>query len=200
MVAYEGNVFFKSKNIDFNSHKNNKELKKDIQIVFQDPYGSLSPRMTIAEIVGEGLGVHFKLSKKEKEFKIDKVLSDVGIEINAKNKYPHEFSGGQRQRIAIARSLIMNPSFMILDEPTSALDRSIQIQVINLLKSIQDEYGLTYLFISHDLKVIRSMSDYIFVMKNGEIVESGISEEVFDEPKEEYTKKLLTAALRYASE
>ena len=200
LVDYEGNVFFKTKNIDSNSHKNNKELKKDIQIVFQDPYGSLSPRMTIGEIVGEGLGVHFKLSKKEKEFKIDKVLSDVGIEINAKNKYPHEFSGGQRQRIAIARSLIMNPSFMILDEPTSALDRSIQIQVINLLKSIQDEYGLTYLFISHDLKVIRSMSDYIFVMKNGEIVESGISEEVFDEPKEEYTKKLLTAALRYASE
>ena len=200
LVAYEGNVFFKNKNIDSNYHKNNKELKKDIQIVFQDPYGSLSPRMTIGEIVGEGLGVHFKLSKKEKEFKIDKVLSDVGIEINAKNKYPHEFSGGQRQRIAIARSLIMNPSFMILDEPTSALDRSIQIQVINLLKSIQDEYGLTYLFISHDLKVIRSMSDYIFVMKNGEIVESGISEEVFDEPKEEYTKKLLTAALRYASE
>ena len=200
MVAYDGNVFFKSKNINSNSHKNNKELKKDIQIVFQDPYGSLSPRMTIGEIVGEGLGVHFKLSKKEKEFKIDKVLSDVGIEINAKNKYPHEFSGGQRQRIAIARSLIMNPSFMILDEPTSALDRSIQIQVINLLKSIQDEYGLTYLFISHDLKVIRSMSDYIFVMKNGEIVESGISEEVFDQPKQEYTKKLLTAALRYASE
>ena len=200
LVAYDGNVFFKSKNINSNSHKNNKELKKDIQIVFQDPYGSLSPRMTIGEIVGEGLGVHFKLSKKEKEFKIDKVLSDVGIEINAKNKYPHEFSGGQRQRIAIARSLIMNPSFMILDEPTSALDRSIQIQVINLLKSIQDEYGLTYLFISHDLKVIRSMSDYIFVMKNGEIVESGISEEVFDQPKQEYTKKLLTAALRYASE
>jgi len=199
LVAYEGNVFFKSKNIDSNSYKN-KELKKDIQIVFQDPYGSLSPRMTIGEIVGEGLGVHFRLSKKEKEFKIDKVLSDVGIEINAKNKYPHEFSGGQRQRIAIARSLIMNPSFMILDEPTSALDRSIQIQVINLLKSIQDEYGLTYLFISHDLKVIRSMSDYIFVMKNGEIVESGISEEVFDQPKQEYTKKLLTAALRYASE
>jgi ABC-type microcin C transport system duplicated ATPase subunit YejF len=200
LVAYEGNVFFKGKNINSYSHKNNKELKKDIQIVFQDPYGSLSPRMTIGEIVGEGLGVHFKLSKKERELKIDKVLSDVGIEINAKNKYPHEFSGGQRQRIAIARSLIMNPSFMILDEPTSALDRSIQIQVINLLKSIQDEYGLTYLFISHDLKVIRSMSDYIFVMKNGEIVESGISEEVFDEPKEEYTKKLLTAALRYASE
>ena len=192
--------FQEGKDLNSNSSKEKKELKKNIQIVFQDPYGSLSPRMTIGEIVGEGLGVHFKLSKKERELKIDKVLSDVGIEVNAKNKYPHEFSGGQRQRIAIARSLIMNPSFMILDEPTSALDRSIQIQVINLLKSIQDEYGLTYLFISHDLKVIRSMSDYIFVMKNGEIVESGISEEVFDEPKEEYTKKLLTAALRYASE
>ena len=200
LISYEGDLFFKGKDLNSNSSKEKKELKKNIQIVFQDPYGSLSPRMTIGEIVGEGLGVHFKLSKKERELKIDKVLSDVGIEVNAKNKYPHEFSGGQRQRIAIARSLIMNPSFMILDEPTSALDRSIQIQVINLLKSIQDEYGLTYLFISHDLKVIRSMSDYIFVMKNGEIVESGISEEVFDEPKEEYTKKLLTAALRYASE
>ena len=200
LISYEGDVFFKGKDLNSNSSKEKKELKKNIQIVFQDPYGSLSPRMTIGEIVGEGLGVHFNLSKKERELKIDKVLSDVGIEVNAKNKYPHEFSGGQRQRIAIARSLIMNPSFMILDEPTSALDRSIQIQVINLLKSIQDEYGLTYLFISHDLKVIRSMSDYIFVMKNGEIVESGISEEVFDEPKEEYTKKLLTAALRYASE
>ena len=200
LISYEGDVFFKGKDLNSNSSKEKKELKKNIQIVFQDPYGSLSPRMTIGEIVGEGLGVHFKLSKKERELKIDKVLSDVGIEVNAKNKYPHEFSGGQRQRIAIARSLIMNPSFMILDEPTSALDRSIQIQVINLLKSIQDEYGLTYLFISHDLKVIRSMSDYIFVMKNGQIVESGISEEVFDEPKEEYTKKLLTAALRYASE
>ena len=200
LISYEGDVFFKGKDLNSNSSKEKKELKKNIQIVFQDPYGSLSPRMTIGEIVGEGLGVHFNLSKKERELKIDKVLSDVGIEVNAKNKYPHEFSGGQRQRIAIARSLIMNPSFMILDEPTSALDRSIQIQVINLLKSIQNEYGLTYLFISHDLKVIRSMSDYIFVMKNGEIVESGISEEVFDEPKEEYTKKLLTAALRYASE
>jgi microcin C transport system ATP-binding protein len=199
LISYEGDISIDGKNLSQLSSQERKELKKDIQIVFQDPYGSLSPRMTIGEIVGEGLGVHFKLSQKEKENKIDKVLSDVGIEVQAKNKYPHEFSGGQRQRIAIARSLIMNPSFMILDEPTSALDRSIQIQVINLLKDIQDEYGLTYLFISHDLKVIRSMSDFIFVMKDGVIVESGISEEVFDNPKEEYTKQLLTAALRYAS-
>ena len=156
--------------------------------------------MTVGEIVGEGLGVHFNLTKSETQKRIDKVLDDVGIEIDAKNKYPHEFSGGQRQRIAIARSLIMNPAFMILDEPTSALDRSIQIQVINLLKDIQNEYELTYLFISHDLKVIRSMSDYIFVMKDGKIVESGFSNQVFEYPKEKYTKKLLSAAIRYASD
>ena len=148
----------------------------------------------------QGLGVHFNLTKSETQKRIDKVLDDVGIEIDAKNKYPHEFSGGQRQRIAIARSLIMNPAFMILDEPTSALDRSIQIQVINLLKDIQNEYELTYLFISHDLKVIRSMSDYIFVMKDGKIVESGFSNQVFEYPKEKYTKKLLSAAIRYASD
>ena len=196
LTSFEGKITFNGKEIKYSP----KDIKKHIQIVFQDPYGSLSPRMTIGEIVGEGLGVHFKLTKDETQKRIDKVLTDVGIELNAKNKYPHEFSGGQRQRIAIARSLIMNPAFMILDEPTSALDRSIQIQVINLLKDIQDEYKLTYLFISHDLKVIRSMSDYIFVMKDGKIVESGLSNEVFDYPKEKYTKKLLSAALRYASD
>ena len=155
--------------------------------------------MTINEIVGEGLDVHFNLSKKDRNIRIDSALDDVGIENSSKNKYPHEFSGGQRQRIAIARSLVMNPDFIILDEPTSALDRSIQIQVINLLKNLQEEYGLTYLFISHDLKVIRSMSDYIFVMKDGMIVESGSSDCVFEEPKEDYTKKLLSAALKYAA-
>ena len=196
LVNYDGEIFFDGKDISLSK----KKLKKDIQIIFQDPYGSLSPRMTIGEIVGEGLGVHFNLKKDEINKKIDKVMNDVGINTEAKNKYPHEFSGGQRQRIAIARSLIMNPAFMILDEPTSALDRSIQIQVINLLKDIQEEYELTYLFISHDLKVIRSMSDFIFVMKNGKIVEYGPSNEVFSKPKQEYTKKLLSAALRYASE
>ncbi len=199
LIPYEGDISYEGKNLKSNSSKEAKDLKKHVQIVFQDPYGSLSPRMTIGEIVGEGLGVHFKLTSNERDQRIDKVLSDVGIESSAKNKYPHEFSGGQRQRVAIARSLIMNPAFMILDEPTSALDRSIQIQVIDLLKDIQNEYGLTYLFISHDLKVIRSMSDFIFVMKDGMIVESGLSHQVFDNPKEEYTKKLLSAALRYAS-
>ena len=199
LIPYEGSIIYDGKDISKNSAQESKNLKKDIQIIFQDPYGSLSPRMTIGEIVGEGLGVHFSYSREEKNQKIDKVLNDVGINPSQKSKYPHEFSGGQRQRIAIARSLIMSPAFMILDEPTSALDRSIQIQVIKLLKDLQDEYSLTYLFISHDLKVIRSMSDEIFVMKQGRIVEAGSANEVFDNPKEEYTRKLLNAALSYAS-
>ena len=199
LIPFEGSIIYDGKDISRNSAQESKNLKKDIQIVFQDPYGSLSPRMTIGEIVGEGLGVHFSYSKEEKNQRIDKVLNDVGINPSQKSKYPHEFSGGQRQRIAIARSLIMSPAFMILDEPTSALDRSIQIQVIKLLKDLQDEYSLTYLFISHDLKVIRSMSDEIFVMKQGRIVEAGSASEVFDNPKEEYTRKLLNAALSYAS-
>ena len=199
LIPFEGSIIYDGKDISINSAQESKNLKKDIQIVFQDPYGSLSPRMTIGEIVGEGLGVHFSYSKEEKNQRIDKVLNDVGINPSQKSKYPHEFSGGQRQRIAIARSLIMSPAFMILDEPTSALDRSIQIQVIKLLKDLQDEYSLTYLFISHDLKVIRSMSDEIFVMKQGRIVEAGSASEVFDNPKEEYTRKLLNAALSYAS-
>lgn len=199
LIPYEGNIIYDGKDIGKNTSQQTKKLKKDIQIIFQDPYGSLSPRMTIGEIVGEGLGVHFAFSKEEKNKKIDKVLNDVGINPSDKSKYPHEFSGGQRQRIAIARSLIMSPAFMILDEPTSALDRSIQIQVIKLLKDLQNEYSLTYLFISHDLKVIRSMSDTIFVMKQGRIIEAGPSKDVFDSPKEDYTKRLLNAALSYAS-
>ena len=199
LVNYEGSIIFNNTELNSRLSKQSKSVKKHIQIVFQDPYGSLSPRMTINEIVGEGLDVHFNLSKKDRNIRIDSALDDVGIENSSKNKYPHEFSGGQRQRIAIARSLVMNPDFIILDEPTSALDRSIQIQVINLLKNLQEEYGLTYLFISHDLKVIRSMSDYIFVMKDGMIVESGSSDSVFEEPKEDYTKKLLSAALKYAA-
>ena len=199
LVNYEGSIIYNNTELNSRLSKQSKSVKKHIQIVFQDPYGSLSPRMTINEIVGEGLNVHFNLSKKDRNIRIDSALDDVGIENSSKNKYPHEFSGGQRQRIAIARSLVMNPDFIILDEPTSALDRSIQIQVINLLKNLQEEYGLTYLFISHDLKVIRSMSDYIFVMKDGMIVESGSSDSVFEEPKEDYTKKLLSAALKYAA-
>jgi ABC-type microcin C transport system duplicated ATPase subunit YejF len=199
LLKYEGKILYQGKDLQSYNRKEMQKLKKDIQIVFQDPYGSLSPRMTIGEIIGEGLDVHFDLTKDQKNKRIDEAMVDVGIDPNMKFKYPHEFSGGQRQRIAIARSVILQPAFMILDEPTSALDRSIQIQIIDLLKNIQDKYELTYLFISHDLKVIRSVSDYIFVMQDGNLVESGKANEVFDNPKEDYTNKLLTAALKYAT-
>ena len=199
LINYQGSVIYDGQDISQLNSKESKLIKKDIQIVFQDPYGSLSPRMTVGEIVGEGLDVHFNLNKKQKDERIADCLKAVEINPDDRFKYPHEFSGGQRQRVAIARSLILNPSFMILDEPTSALDRSIQIQVIELLKNIQAEYELTYLFISHDLKVVRSMSDYIFVMQNGLIVESGPANQVFSSPEEEYTDKLLNAALRYST-
>ena len=199
LINYQGSILYGGVDIGQLNSKELKSIKKDIQIVFQDPYGSLSPRMTVGEIVGEGLDVHFNLSQKQKDERIADSLKAVEINPDDRFKYPHEFSGGQRQRVAIARSLILNPSFMILDEPTSALVRSIQIQVIELLKNIQKEYELTYLFISHDLKVVRSMSDYIFVMQNGVIVESGPAKQVFSSPEEDYTDKLLNAALRYST-
>ena len=199
LVNYQGSIIYDGSDIGQLNTKELKAIKKDIQIVFQDPYGSLSPRMTVGEIVGEGLDVHFNLSQKQKDERIADTLMAVEINPDDRFKYPHEFSGGQRQRVAIARSLILNPSFMILDEPTSALDRSIQIQVIELLKNIQQQYELTYLFISHDLKVVRSMSDYIFVMRDGIIVESGPAKQVFSSPEEDYTDKLLNAALRYST-
>ena len=199
LISYQGSIIYDGSDLGQLNTKELKAIKKDIQIIFQDPYGSLSPRMTVGEIVGEGLDVHFNLSQKQKDERIADSLQAVEINPDDRFKYPHEFSGGQRQRVAIARSLILNPSFMILDEPTSALDRSIQIQVIELLKNIQQQYELTYLFISHDLRVVRSMSDYIFVMQNGVIVESGPAKQVFSSPEEDYTDKLLNAALRYST-
>jgi len=199
LISYQGSIIYDGSDLGQLNAKELKAIKKDIQIIFQDPYGSLSPRMTVGEIVGEGLDVHFNLSQKQKDERIADSLKAVEINPDDRFKYPHEFSGGQRQRVAIARSLILNPSFMILDEPTSALDRSIQIQVIELLKNIQQQYELTYLFISHDLKVVRSMSDYIFVMQDGVIVESGPAKQVFSNPEEDYTDKLLNAALRYST-
>jgi ABC-type microcin C transport system duplicated ATPase subunit YejF len=199
LISYQGSIIYDGSDLGQLNTKELKAIKKDIQIIFQDPYGSLSPRMTVGEIVGEGLDVHFNLSQKQKDERIADSLKAVEINPDDRFKYPHEFSGGQRQRVAIARSLILNPSFMILDEPTSALDRSIQIQVIELLKNIQQQYELTYLFISHDLRVVRSMSDYIFVMQNGVIVESGPAKQVFSSPEEDYTDKLLNAALRYST-
>ena len=195
LLPYKGSVIFDGKEISSIKDRN---VRKDIQIIFQDPYGSLSPRLTVGDIIGEGLDIHMNLSQKERNDLIEQTMREVELDPKYRFKYPHEFSGGQRQRIAIARSIILKPKFIILDEPTSALDRSIQIQIIDLLKSLQEKYSLTYLFISHDLKVIRAMSDRILVMQNGEMVEEGNAKSIFEKPKEEYTRELLSAAIKYS--
>ena len=165
-----------------------------MQIIFQDPYGSLSPRMPVDRVIGEGLVVHFDLSPEEKEKRIIAVMKEVGLDPDTRYRYPNEFSGGQLQRIAIARALILKPSFIVLDEPTSSLDRSVQFQVIELLLELQKQHNLSYVFISHDLKVIKSLCHDVLVMRRGEIVEYGPSAEIFTQPKHDYTKELLNTA------
>ena len=171
-----------------------KKFRKKMQIVFQDPMGSLSPRMTIEEIIGEGLQIHFQsLSLKEQRKKLAHVLNEVGLPMSVAERYPHEFSGGQRQRIAIARTLILEPDFIVLDEPTSALDVSVQAQVLNLLKKLQASRNLTYLFITHNLNVVRYMADHVAIMYLGKIVEKDTVVNIFKKPKHPYTKSLLEA-------
>lgn len=192
----EGAIQFDGLDINNLSSNETRFFKKDFQIVFQDPFGSLSPRMTIGEIVGEGLRVHEpSISKSDRNEKIIKALSDVELDPSFISRFPHELSGGQRQRVAIARAIILEPKLILLDEPTSALDVSIQMQILHLLRDLQKRLDLAYLCISHDLKVIRFLSDYVYVMKEGNIVENGISEELFEDPKHDYTKELLTASL-----
>jgi microcin C transport system ATP-binding protein len=169
-----------------------------MQIVFQDPYGSLSPRMTVAEIIAEGLTVHRVGQEKDEELVlVSDIMKEVGLDPTLMHRYPHEFSGGQRQRIAIARAMILKPKLVILDEPTSALDMTVQVQIVELLRDLQKKYKLAYLFISHDLKVVRSMSHRIIVMKQGDIVEQGDNQQIFSNPQHEYTKELLKAALDF---
>jgi oligopeptide transport system ATP-binding protein len=171
-------------------------LRRELQLVFQDPFGSLSPRMTVGRIISEGLLIHEPgLSTAERDRRAAEALAEVGLDPAMRNRYPHEFSGGQRQRIAIARTMILKPRVIVLDEPTSALDRSVQKQIVELLRNLQSAHGLSYLFISHDLAVVRALSDYIIVMKDGTIVEEGQTEEVFDSPAQPYTRALMAAAL-----
>jgi microcin C transport system ATP-binding protein len=170
-------------------------LRRELQVVFQDPFGSLSPRMSVSEIIEEGLAIHEPaLSADQRDARIVAVLHEVGLDPDTRFRYPHEFSGGQRQRIAIARAMVLKPKFVMLDEPTSALDMSVQAQVVDLLRNLQARHDLAYLFISHDLKVVRALANDVIVMRNGRVVEYGPSEQIFERPQTEYTKALISAA------
>jgi microcin C transport system ATP-binding protein len=176
------------------SQRDIRPLRREMQIVFQDPFSSLSPRMTVAEIVGEGLEVHRIGSAAERAGMIDAALREVGLDPAMRERYPHEFSGGQRQRIAIARALVLKPRFIVLDEPTSALDMSVQAQIVDLLRDLQARHRLAYLFISHDLKVVRALADEVVVLREGKVVERGPAAQVFGAPQTPYTKALIAAA------
>jgi microcin C transport system ATP-binding protein len=169
-------------------------LRRDLQIVFQDPYGSLSPRMTVAEIIAEGLGVHGLEPGRDRTRMVADIMTEVGLDPAAMGRYPHEFSGGQRQRIAIARAMILRPQLLVLDEPTSALDMTVQVQIVELLRSLQRRHGLAYLFISHDLRVVRALAHKVMVMQNGDVVEAGPADQIFADPQSPYTRALLAAA------
>jgi microcin C transport system ATP-binding protein len=195
MISSEGEISFTGRDIDKLSFSAMRPLRRELQIVFQDPYGSLSPRMSVAEIIEEGLKIHEpKLSAEGRDRRVVDVLKEVGLDAATRHRYPHEFSGGQRQRIAIARAMVLNPRFVMLDEPTSALDMSVQAQVVDLLRNLQARHNLAYLFISHDLKVVRALANSIIVLRHGKVVEKGPARTVFANPKTDYTKALLAAA------
>ncbi|CUA97596.1 ABC transporter ATP-binding protein [Pannonibacter indicus] len=196
LMPAQGRVFFNGTLISDKSKAELRPLRKHMQLVFQDPFGSLSPRMTVGQIITEGLLVHEPgLSSAERDRRACQALEEVSLDPVMRNRYPHEFSGGQRQRIAIARAMVLKPDLMVLDEPTSALDRTIQKQIVTLLRDLQSAHGLTYLFISHDLAVVRAMSDTVMVMQHGKIVEAGSAADVFEAPREEYTRRLIAAAM-----
>ncbi|EAQ44562.1 oligopeptide/dipeptide uptake family ABC transporter, ATP-binding protein [Roseobacter sp. MED193] len=194
LIASQGEVRFCGDDLRQWSTKELRNLRKDMQIVFQDPFGSLSPRMTCAQIIAEGLAIHKIDQHRAPRELVAEVMVEVGLDPSTMDRYPHEFSGGQRQRIAIARAMVLRPKLVVLDEPTSALDMTVQVQIVELLRDLQKRYGLTYLFISHDLNVVRAMSHQVVVMKQGDIVESGAAEALFENPQVNYTRQLLAAA------
>ncbi len=199
LISSKGDILFAGRNIQGWSWSQMRPLRREMQIVFQDPYGSLSPRMSIGEIVEEGLKIHgLGRSGEERRELVAAILEEVGLEPAMMDRYPHEFSGGQRQRISIARAMVLRPRFVVLDEPTSALDVSVQAQIVDLLRDLQERHDLAYLFISHDLRVVRALAHEVLVMRAGEVVEQGPAEEIFTRPRQPYTRALLAAAFEVA--
>ncbi len=195
LVTSEGRISVNGQPVENLFWRGMRPLRKDLQIVFQDPYGSLSPRMSVAEIIGEGMAVHMpELSAVERDRRTVAALEEVGLDPADRFRYPHEFSGGQRQRIAIARAMVLEPKLLVLDEPTSSLDVSVQAQVVDVLRNLQQRHGLAYIFISHDLRVVRALANRIIVMRDGHVVETGETAEIFAHPREAYTRDLIAAA------
>ncbi|MFZ4806996.1 MAG: ABC transporter ATP-binding protein [Hyphomicrobiaceae bacterium] len=200
LVSSQGAITYVGRRIDGLGTAAMRPLRREMQVVFQDPYGSLSPRLSVSQIIEEGLLIQAPgMGYAARRERVGRALEEVGLDPTAQDRYPHEFSGGQRQRIAIARAMVLEPKFVMLDEPTSALDMSVQAQIVDLLRDLQRKRGLAYLFISHDLKVVRALSNYVMVMRNGRVVEEGPSARIFDDPRDAYTKALLAAAFEIRS-
>ncbi|MBV0913211.1 ABC transporter ATP-binding protein [Anianabacter salinae] len=200
LISSDGPIVYMGTDIQGWRSRSLRIVRRDMQIVFQDPYGSLSPRMTVEEIISEGLSVHKIAAGRDTREIVAEIMAEVGLDPLTMDRYPHEFSGGQRQRIAIARAMILRPRLLVLDEPTSALDMTVQVQIVDLLRKLQERHGLAYLFISHDLRVVRALSHRVIVMKRGDIVERGTAQEIFDAPKTEYTRQLMAAAFDLRAE
>jgi microcin C transport system ATP-binding protein len=194
LIPSTGPVVFLGQDLQSRHGKDLRDLRRNLQIVFQDPFGSLSPRMTVEQIIAEGLGVHGVEPGRDKRQMVADIMTEVGLDPAAMGRYPHEFSGGQRQRVAIARAMILRPKLVVLDEPTSALDMTVQVQIVDLLRALQRKWGLAYLFISHDLRVVRALAHKVIVMKDGDVVEAGVGAQVFEDPQHAYTRALLAAA------
>ena len=190
----QGEIEFEGRGIQGLRWAETRPLRRAMQVVFQDPFASLSPRLPVGRIVGEGLEIHGIGDAPERERRVVEILEEVGVDPESRHRYPHEFSGGQRQRIAIARAMVLRPRLVVLDEPTSALDVSVQAQIVELLRSLQQRHALAYLFISHDLRVVRAMSHHILVMRAGRVVEQGPAQQIFERPRDPYTRALLAAA------
>jgi microcin C transport system ATP-binding protein len=194
LQSSSGDIAFRGRDLQGLSWKRMRPLRREMQIVFQDPFASLSPRLPVGDIIGEGLGIHRIGNAAEREERVIRTLQEVGLDPEIRHRYPHEFSGGQRQRIAIARAMVLQPGFLVLDEPTSALDRSVQAQIVDLLRELQQRHSLSYLLISHDLRIVRALSHYVVVLRAGVVVEQGSAQRIFESPEAPYTRALMAAA------